>query len=217
MSLERPEPFLRPLNERVRLLIDFNKAHYLSIEKTIYYAMRFLGHEANFDFKKTFIKFTVSYRAGCNDNPSLAFTIDNIEFLPLDEVADEALKVGAPRLEEDERQWQKTSNNYLGLILVAFEMDRTYTGWCPTVHFRMNAVSEAMQLVEQAVIKDRWLQELQRMVNYGIVLRTVDDDKLIWRYGRLVKRGNRWRWEPLTPKMLKIFGFVDDGIVSIWG
>lgn len=166
---------LRPLKDRIGLLRDFQEAHIYYTEKTIYYAMRFLGLERDFDFDKTFVKFTLTYRPSCQDNPSLAFSIDNVEFLPHSQVPNKILEDSRPRRNEQVDMLRKMTI-FRGLMLVVYEIDQQYAVCCSMAYMYMHAAAEKAQKILRARIGDGWLQDLRRMINYGIVFRTMEEN-----------------------------------------
>jgi len=214
---ERYDPTLRPIKERLHLLHDFREAHTWYIQKTIYYAMRHLGMEDNFDFSRTFILINLRYRPDCDDNPSVAFEIEHVGFYPLAvlmEDSEEVLEAGRPRREELEARMRATEKGFLAMMTIAYKME-DFVEWEAIEYFNLSPRREIEIAFLREEIGDRWMEDIQRTVRMGIVFRQDKKDPQKLRAGCLKKRKNKYFWEPFSPEKLKAMGFSKHN-ASFW-
>ncbi|KAJ7723812.1 hypothetical protein B0H16DRAFT_1597999 [Mycena metata] len=201
-----------PFAIRKRLLTDFIEVHECSFQSAFSSAMILEGGIDKFQFSERGVLVLLKYRPDCNENPSVAFSVEGAVMMsnaqleallgkgthpqsPLDGMLETALR------ERD------TLRYYRGRLRVFFRMEDHVV---QEVYPQMHVAGAAGAIYRQhltTIDHSKWVSRVQQFVRDGLVMRANGEDEMIMLLGKLEMKKGKWVWVPLTKDELTQHGY----------
>lgn len=193
----------KSIASRNTLLREFTELYGWSLEKAIYSALRVQGGMDNFNYSEKLMLFDLRYRADCNGNPGLAFTVENAVFCPKEEISlNAAFVLQLARSELMSREMAlRAEKDFVGLMVTLYVTEDDFV-------LGANEIYHHSPRFEKCIVQlrhDIWLQELQRNVQNGCIFRVQEGD-VAATLGRMKVDKSRWAWTPLSEEEITALG-----------
>jgi hypothetical protein len=174
-----PDPI--PLHgQRVRLFHHFRHSHIWSFQRAVYYAVLMQGGLKQFDFNTQCILFDVRYRPECGGNPSLAYTVLDVNITALDDLLVElpslqtVIAANKPALDDTKLHRSKNNPNFSGFLASIYRW-KEFGGYFishPTPLYRDPEIEIRAPYMRAC---HEWKEDLQKATGAGIVYQRLEE------------------------------------------
>ncbi|KAJ7022575.1 hypothetical protein C8F04DRAFT_1402326 [Mycena alexandri] len=208
-----------PFAIRKRLLTDFIEVHECSFQSAFSSAMILEGGIDKFPFSVRGVVVLLKYRPDCNENPSVAFSVEGCAMLSnvqLEALFGKGIRAKGPledMLEKTLRE-HDAARNYRGQLRVFFKMeDHVVQEVYPQMH-QPGAAGVIYRQHLATIDHSKWVSRVQQFVRDGLVMRANGENEMMMQLGKLtmemkMKKG-KWVWVPLTKAELAQHGYPPD-------
>ncbi|KAJ7704763.1 hypothetical protein B0H17DRAFT_1175388 [Mycena rosella] len=207
MAHSPSSPEFPPFAIRKHLLTDFIEL--IWAKSAFSSALILEGGIDNFAFDKRVIFVLLKYRPDCNENPSVAFSVEGCALMT--ELQMEALfgqrRVGGAMEAMIDAQSRASHAGYRGLLHVYFKMeDHIVAEAYPQAHV-LGDVGEVHRKYVVTVDHTKWVTRVQQFVRDGLVMRAPAENVLMMQLGRMSMKKGKWVWVQLTKAELVQLGY----------
>jgi hypothetical protein len=168
----------------------------------------------NFDFENHCMCFEFRYRPECGGNPSLAFSVLDVNIRPLADVLTEdpsiarVMEASRPETESIIARRKKTIPDFAGLFPSVYrcrDMGDFALSHPTPIHdnHRMLAHVPYMRVCRE------WKEDLRKVTEAGTVYQRTEENGR-WKAGHFEKERSKWRWIAYTSKELVEHGMPAD-------
>ncbi|KAF8140781.1 hypothetical protein K438DRAFT_2030416 [Mycena galopus ATCC 62051] len=191
-----------PFGIRKRLLTDFIEVHECSFQSAFWSALILEGGIDNFPYSKRAIRVLLRYRSDCNENPSVAFSVESCTWIDSDE---------CNTLEERaDAELRSGHAGYRGMLRVVFRMeDHGVRESYPQAH-DLGPFSGLIRMHIATVDHTKWVSRIQQFVRDGLVMRAPGENVLPMQLGKMKMKKGKWVWVQLTKAELLNYGYSSD-------
>jgi hypothetical protein len=185
-----------------RIFYDFKDLHWSWISAIVHARIFHSGGFRSFSYASQFFAFDLSYRDDCSGNPARAFYPKAAELLPraiLDATTLAAIDA-SKNSQDTSKTHRRADPEFVDILPVMFM-------------FREQRLIQPIAIYDQAEIiqycvndADYFLKQLRQLSDRGHAYRDVGIGKLF--PGRMIERGEKWQWVPLTEQEVAAGNYV---------
>lgn len=208
-----PDP-IPPHGERVRLFHNFRHSHMWSFQRAIAFAVMLRGGVKGFDFANHCVCVDVCYRLGCDGNPSLAYSVLDVNINPLADIlaqcpaVEEVMLSSKPALDDIISLRKKTVPGFAGFIPSVYHWTE-FGGYFIEHPTPLHHHPEIELRAPYMRACHEWKEDLQKATQTGVVYQQLEEQGR-WKAGHLKKERSKWRWHEFTPKEMEEHGMSAD-------
>lgn len=181
--------------------LEYPQVHECSFQSAFESALILEGGIDKFPFTKRAILVQLKYRPDCQENPSVAFSIEGCTWTT------QGAQNRSPMEDQIDAESRARVPGYRGLLRVYFAMeDHTIGELYPQTHLQ-GLPGVLHRACIATVDHTKWVSRVQQFVRDGLVMRAEGETNRMMQLGKLKMRKGKWVWVQLTKSELLGFGY----------
>ncbi|KAJ6451679.1 hypothetical protein C8R47DRAFT_1169975 [Mycena vitilis] len=190
------------------------EVHECSFQSAFSSALILEGGIDNFSYTDRAILVFLRYRANCNEDPSIAYSVEGALWVTLAEInainGSRLTSLSSPMEDAMESRVRSKVVGFRGMLSVLFKIeDYTVRESYPQVHTPGDIGALHRQHIA-TLDHTKWVSRVQQFVRDGLVMRAPGEQALLMQLGKMKLIKGKWVWVQLTKAELLQYGYPSD-------